>query len=215
MSPEVWSEFEFRHKHGDGKQDPWRLTHIYYGVREALLGTDAGSVLEVGCNIGQTSVFLTKCIREVGTAARLHIYDSFAGLPEWTPEDECSSSHFVAPGTLPCTVADVRETFAQRGESVLPEIHKGWFCDTLQELPSFIRFALLDGDLYKSIRDSIERIWPALQPGGVIIVDDYNFDAIPGCKRALDEYFADKDTKPEELWPSVSAVIRKPLYPHY
>jgi asparagine synthase (glutamine-hydrolysing) len=34
------------------------------------------------------------------------------------------------------------------------------------------------------------RITPRLIPGGVLVIDDY--DAWSGCRRAVDEYFADK-----------------------
>ena len=46
----------------------------------------------------------------------------------------------------------------------------------------------LDTDWYESTRHELEHLYPLIQTGGVLIVDDYgHFD---GAKYAVDEYFA-------------------------
>jgi O-methyltransferase len=61
----------------------------------------------------------------------------------------------------------------------------------------------LDGDLYDSIKVSLEYVYPRLSPGAVCLVDDYcDFDVFreavdlcPGVKRACDEFLANKPEK--------------------
>ena len=63
--------------------------------------------------------------------------------------------------------------------------------DTLEkESPSKISILRLDTDFYESTKKELEILYPKLQVGGVIIVDDYGH--WKGCKKAVDEYFRDK-----------------------
>ena len=48
----------------------------------------------------------------------------------------------------------------------------------------------LDTDFYESTKKELEILYPKIQSGGVIIIDDYGH--WKGCKKAVDEYFSDK-----------------------
>ena len=68
-------------------------------------------------------------------------------------------------------------------------IKKGWFSElTDKDLPEKIAFAFLDGDFYESIRDSLRLVAPRMAEGGIIVVHDYTNPALPGVKRAVEEY---------------------------
>ncbi len=45
---------------------------------------------------------------------------------------------------------------------------------------------------YESIIDSLRLVWPRLASGGVITVDDYQRDALPGVERAVSDFFQHK-----------------------
>ena len=70
------------------------------------------------------------------------------------------------------------------------ELVKGLFEDTI-DLDAPVALAHLDGDWYESTMTCLERIAPLLVPGGRIVFDDYYYWS--GCRRAVDEYFADRD----------------------
>src|SRR5437588_1420956 len=92
----------------------------------------------------------------------LHLYDSFQGMPEPGPKDA-----YLAKGDRPSTIDQVRDNFAHFGLS-LPQIHTGWFEDTLpDQLPRRIAAAYLDGDFYDSIILSLRSVWPRLSPNGI------------------------------------------------
>jgi O-methyltransferase len=64
---------------------------------------------------------------------------------------------------------------------------KGWFKDTLPTAPiEKLAVARLDGDMYESTMQAIEALYPKLQPGGYLIVDDYG--AVPACECAISDY---------------------------
>lgn len=44
----------------------------------------------------------------------------------------------------------------------------------------------LDGDIYSSILQAFEAVYPKLEPGGFCIIDD--FGAIKGCRKAIEDY---------------------------
>ena len=75
----------------------------------------------------------------------------------------------------------------------MPVIKKAWFKDlTPDDLPSEIAFAFLDGDFYESIRDSLKLVMPRMNNEGIIVVHDYNNPALPGVKKAVDEWRQNK-----------------------
>ena len=48
----------------------------------------------------------------------------------------------------------------------------------------------LDTDFYESTKIELEKLYPLLTKGGILIVDDYGH--WKGCKKAVNEFFLDK-----------------------
>ena len=66
---------------------------------------------------------------------------------------------------------------------------KAWFSDlTEKDIPDKIAFAFLDGDYYESIVTPLRLIWDNVTPGGIIVIDDYDNQALPGAARAVHEW---------------------------
>ncbi|CAM3823917.1 TylF/MycF/NovP-related O-methyltransferase [Kibdelosporangium persicum] len=176
-----------------------RLIHIHWVVRHLLTCGIPGHLVEVGCHAGGTSVYLKMLIDEFDPTRELHLYDSFQGMP--TPSGMDSR---LSEGDYRSSVDDVRAVFA-RWEVELPSVHAGWFEDTLpRELPDKIAFAYLDSDFYDSIGVSLAEVWPRVVAGGMVLVDDYgdrsrnphSWEGLPGVRKAVDEFFADRVEKP-------------------
>lgn len=156
-----------------------------------------GDIVEFGCYIGTTSLFIRRFLDTrirpsvIATTYHtkvFHVYDSFKGLPEKTEKDQSHAGDQFKAGELAVSKKDFIRHHQKAGLS-LPIIHKGWFRDlTDDDLPNQICFAFLDGDFYKSIRDSLKLVLPRMQKGGVIVVDDYAREALPGAARAVHEY---------------------------
>jgi O-methyltransferase len=158
-------------------------------LRELQKVLDAGiegDVVELGCYVGTTSLFLQRMLKE--TTKTLHVYDSFAGLPPKVAQDASPVGEQFIHGELAATKQQLIKHFRQTGLP-LPIIHKAWFEQlTATDMPDVISFAFLDGDFYTSILASLKVVWPKLAPGAVVVVDDYHTEALPGVQHALQEW---------------------------
>lgn len=165
------------------------------------------AIVELGCYIGTTSLFIRRLLDEHQLSLPFHVYDSFAGLPEKTYEDSSPAGEQFKAGELAVSRKTFELQFKKAGLK-LPTIHKGWFSElTATDIPENVTFAYLDGDYYDSIRDSLRLIWPKLASGACIVVDDYANEALPGAARAVDEWLK---THPVSLRVESSLAIIRP-----
>ena len=147
----------------------------------------AGDFVEMGCYKGDTSLLLAEVLRDQ-PEKKLWIYDSFEGLPEKNKFDQSVLGENFKEGELFVTKREVKQRFLKSGLPV-PVIKKGWFTDlTDVDLPMKIAFAFLDGDFYESIKDSLKLVGSKMADGGIIVVHDYTNVALPGVKKAVDEW---------------------------
>ncbi|MBR3269990.1 class I SAM-dependent methyltransferase [Candidatus Saccharibacteria bacterium] len=146
----------------------------------------SGDFVELGCYKGDTSLALAEILKT--SDKKLWIYDSFEGLPEKSSLDNSPLGEEFKKGELLVTKREVKERFLRAGLRV-PVIKKGWFADfSSEDLPEKIAFCFLDGDFYKSIRDGLKLAENKLSEGAILIVHDYNNPALPGVKKAVDEW---------------------------
>ncbi len=149
---------------------------------------EPGDVVELGCYAGTTSLFLQRMLVAKNPAKKLYLYDSFAGLPEKTAVDQSRAGDQFVAGELSAKKSTLIQNF-RKNNLPLPIIKKAWFQDLeANDLPPKISFAFLDGDYYESIRDSLKLIENRLSDGAIIVVDDYDNEALPGAARAVDEW---------------------------
>lgn len=170
--------------------DHTEVTIIIRELRKVIDRKIPGDIVELGCYIGTTSLFIQALLDEVASAKAFHVYDSFAGLPSKTPQDESPAGSQFKAGELRATKAAFIRNFT-RLHLPLPIIHQAWF-QNLQpnDIPSPVCFAFLDGDFYESIAHSLRVITPHLSKGACIVIDDYQSEALPGAAKAADEWLA-------------------------
>lgn len=147
-----------------------------------------GDIVEFGCYIGTTSLFIRRLLDQGSENRAFHVYDSFEGLPEKSREDESLAGMSFRGGKLAVSKKQFMREFQKAGLRI-PIIHKGWFNSlTEEDVPERIAFAFLDGDFYESIKDSLKLVLPRMSADGVIIVDDYAREALPGAAKAVHEF---------------------------
>lgn len=175
--------------------EPAELQAILRELEGVLTKGVAGDVVELGCYVGTTSLFLQRLLLQHPAKKALHVYDSFAGLPPKTIEDRSPAGEQFKDGELQASKAQLVKYFKQAGLP-LPYIHKGWFSDlTPDDIPQTVALAFLDGDFYDSIKQSLKLVWPRLAEGAIVLVDDYQSEALPGAKHAVDEWLRDHPAK--------------------
>lgn len=160
-------------------------------VREAeriLRHNKGGAFVELGCYTGTTSLFIQRVLHNNKAVNEFHVYDSFEGLPEKLPQDNSPAGTQFKIGELRATKSQFIKNFKQ-AHLPIPQIHTAWF-EKLStfEMPKLIAFAFLDGDFYSSIRSSLNVITPLLESGAVIIIDDYANEALPGARKATEDW---------------------------
>jgi O-methyltransferase len=133
-----------------------------------------------------------------------HFFDSFEGLPPATAEDGADAIGQQESGELwhDGNTADYTQFLADletfKTDGLTTSVYRGWFEDTLPDYLEDRPIAVLrlDGDWYDSTLTCFEALWDRLNPGGLVLIDDY-YDW-SGCTNAVhkfltDRFFADKD----------------------
>jgi hypothetical protein len=151
------------------------------------------------------SAMLAKASRpkEASIHRRFYLYDTFEGMTEPTNDDyrmkdgvaahkalEIEKRSKKAKDVLIESAQQVKSYFSREGLLDDDIIFKVGPVEKtlLSDLPDKIALMRLDTDWYASTALELEKLYPRLVPGGVIIIDDYTTWA--GARKAADEYFA-------------------------
>jgi O-methyltransferase len=173
---------------------------ILYYLKHVIDNNIEGDIVELGCNVGTTSIFIKKFLDVYGCNKQYHVYDSWEGLPPLVQEDTNKSPQHFSQGS--CKTS--KETFVNvfnHFQLQLPIIHSGWFKDIPdEEYPEKICFAFYDGDFYTSITDSFEKTFHKIQKGGIIIIDDVggtplDYHILPGAELAIIDFLKNNQEK--------------------
>lgn len=146
-------ESHMQHALGFGAQREL-LTHA---LQEAKAD---GCYMEFGVYTGGTLRYMAKKLPQ----KKFHGFDSFEGLPEAWSGFDLGKGAFSVGGKLPKMPGNV-------------ELHKGWFDDTVPAWKAAhgdkIAFIHIDCDLYSSTKTLLEGTVGRMQPGTVILFDEY------------------------------------------
>ncbi|MCX6724454.1 MAG: class I SAM-dependent methyltransferase [Candidatus Staskawiczbacteria bacterium] len=169
-----------------------QLFKILTSIKNILDKNVKGDIVELGCNVGTTSLFIRRFLIAYNSDKEFHVYDSFEGLPEKDTKDANNVDRQYSKGHCKTSKDCFMSNFKEAGLE-LPVIHKGWF--SKQKYPEKIAFAFFDGDFYTSIMDSFKKVYPKLSKGAIVCIHDYDWDVLPGVRRACDDFLKGK---PEE-----------------
>lgn len=160
-----------------------------------------GDIVECGFSIGHGALLFSLLGEHIGVNRTYYGFDSFEGFPDPVAMDE--STPIKGRGfwaNPPDTVLKVLRDGRLSEDTIQNRIRlvKGWFDKTIPSYEGKIAFLHLDCDLYESYKLTLEQLYDKVQPGGVILFDEYKDDRWPGATKAIDEFFADK---PETIQP--------------
>ena len=163
-----------------------------------------GLIIETGCALGGSAVLMTAAKKR---ERPLEIYDVFGMIPPPTEEDGRDVHEryeLIRSGESEGIKGDqyygyekdlyskVIGAFIKCGyptEAHNVRLVKGLIGDTLHVTVP-VSLAHIDVDWYEPVHTSLERVEPWLSVGGHVVVDDYRDWS--GCRKAVDDYFADK-----------------------
>ncbi len=151
----------------------------------------AGDTAECGAYLGAGSYLICQFNTLHSNNERQHfIFDSFEGLSEPGTND----NHHWSKGDLSAPEEAVRKALAD-----FPNITylKGWIPSRFAEVENRkFSFIHIDVDLHEPTRECIAFFYPRMNPGGIILCDDYGFSSCPGATKAIDEFL---ENKPEKM----------------
>ena len=138
-----------------------------------------GAAAELGVYRG----FFARCINQLLPERKLYLFDSFEGFAQ----EDCASAAFQAAH---------RNTAIDKVLSIMPHpeqivLHQGYFPDSLNGLETKFALVSLDPDLYAPTLAGLRYFYPRMNPGGVILIHDYNNRQFTGVKKAVSEYEAE------------------------
>jgi O-methyltransferase len=143
-----------------------------------------GVLVECGSYKGGSAVNLSHLASLCGR--RLHLFDSFEGLPEPAVGDH---EHLVLSelrvrtydkGAYAGTLDEVTDNLRRFGVLDVCEFHQGYFEDTLPLFTEPVVFAFVDADLTKSVKDCLFYLWPRLQPNCFLFTDEAHHNDVAG-----------------------------------
>ena len=171
-----------------------------------------GSVVEIGVAQGETSVFLLEHLRTTHDPRPLLLFDTFSGFTRESIDVEVKQRG-KSEGEYDKFKYGDEDIFRRKLQSQGYSQFKTFKGDASKFDWSSIApigAVLLDIDLYAPTKLILERIYPHLQPGGGIVVDDC-LENTPwdGSLQAYTEFIAEHGL-PFERVGEKGAVIRKP-----
>jgi O-methyltransferase len=178
-----------------------RLISTLMACRHVCSSNVPGDFVECGVWRGGNSLVAADIFARHSPSKKVYLFDTFAGMTapskaDVSIEGQNAGAQFEqyessGIGWCEASLEDVRDAFQRRALQSRAVFVQGDVLQTLTNpanLPETISVLRLDTDWYESTKQELEVLYPRLQPGGVLIVDDYGHWG--GAKQAVDEYFS-------------------------
>jgi hypothetical protein len=166
----------------------------------------SGAFVEIGVRYGNTFRHLLPIAQQQSKV--IYAVDSFQGTKKNSPYDG-RPDFDMSIGGFDVFLKKMREKgFVDSEFSALV----GWIPEVFQQFPDNIQFsfAILDVDNYTPTKDSLEFVWPRLQPGGILFCDDFCTYHQIDAGRAIREFLSEmNDYWIERIFPNYQIVFRK------
>ena len=164
--------------------------HILWKTLQQALHLQ-GDFMECGVFRGGTALLAAQTLAgKLDNERALHLYDSFKGMPKTIDGiDGFRSGDFDRTSVEAVTQLLSPYPFVK--------LHPGFIPDTFADsnIPA-VAWAHVDVDIYKSVQDCIDYIYPRLVRGGFLLFDDYGFPSCSSTRRAVDEAFSARPEVP-------------------
>lgn len=178
-----------------------RAYALYQSVRYILENNIPGDFAECGVWKGGSCMQIALQLKQAGISGRsIWMYDTFSGMTRPGTEDgEAEKKEWAARETEPgktdwcvATKEEVKQNMLLTGyPEELIRLVEGRVEDTIpRTCPEALALLRLDTDWYSSTLHELTNLYPVLNQGGILLIDDYG--AWEGARKATDDYFQGK-----------------------
>ena len=186
-----------------------RFVSLYQSINYIYKNNIEGDFVECGVFMGGSAMMMSYAMKEYDKNnihnKKLWLYDTYEGMANPSIYDENilnqkaltelknkskkeNKKDIWAYSSLEYVKENIKKTNIKLDDVLFI---KGLVEETLtSDKPKKISLIRLDTDFYQSTKKELEELYPLLEVGGIIIIDDYGH--WKGCKKAVDEYFEDK-----------------------
>ena len=151
-----------------------------------------GDVLEVGVWRGSTSIIMASKLKSMNSDKHLYACDTFEGVVKSSADHD----NFYQDGEHSDTSFEFVKNLIQN-EFNLENVTllKGIFPEDTEHCVKDRKFSFchIDVDTYNSGKEVVKWIWDKMNPGGIIVFNDYGFPMTRGITQLVNEYRTDKD----------------------
>lgn len=163
--------------------DQYRCYEIWQ-LTEQACKLPEGAFLEVGVWRGGTGGLIAAQAQRCGISENVYLCDTFTGVVKAGENDETYGG-----GEHADTSIDVVESLVRDLQLTNVEILQGIFPDDTGAAVADHKFRLchIDVDVYQSAKEVNQWVWDRLVPGGIVVYDDYGFQACDGVLKCVEE----------------------------
>jgi O-methyltransferase len=142
----------------------------------------AGNVAELGVFKGKFAKYINNYFPD----RLLYLFDTFEGFD---PRDvQSENEKKFSSGDQDFSDTSVESVLKRMPFPQQCQIVKGFFPESAKNIVDKFVLVSLDADLYEPIYNGLEFFYPKLVSGGYILIHDFNNDAYPGSRRAVEEF---------------------------
>ena len=161
-----------------------------------------GAIVEIGCNLGGTAVIARRMLDGLRVPKRYVCIDTFDGFV---------GTQFATDVALGTPTRD-QNLFSGNSKALVSQILYQHHCGDVElvqgdivtvadeALPTPVSLVLLDVDLTEPTFVALERFWPRMSSGGVILVDDCAANSTWKAGIGYDRFCRRHDLQPEYLY---------------
>ena len=173
----------------------WRHWIVSYAVKHAtkFAKTENYNLVECGVEWGYTSFFALKTLtnndKKINSFS-MHLYDAWQDMRE---EELLESEYWHVNLYKNLDIESTKKNLIEFKENLI--FHQGYIPDSLMKKPDppdTIFYLHIDLNSAKPTEHALEFFYPRLVVGGVILFDDYGWDAYEDTKNTIENFFKDK-----------------------
>lgn len=173
----------------------WRHWIVSYAVKHAtkFAKTENYNLVECGVEWGYTAFFALKTLtnndKKINSFS-MHLYDAWQDMRE---EELLESEYWHVNLYKNLDIESTKKNLIEFKENLI--FHQGYIPDSLMKKPDppdTIFYLHIDLNSAKPTESALEFFYPRLVVGGVILFDDYGWDAYEDTKNTIENFFKDK-----------------------
>jgi len=173
----------------------WRHWIVSYAIKHArkFSKTTNYNLVECGVEWGYTAFFALKTLSDTldnTQSFTMHLYDAWQDMRQ---EELLESEYWHVNLYKNLDIDSTKQNLNEFSQNLV--FHQGYIPESLNkkpDAPDSIFYLHIDLNSAKPTESALDFFYPRLVPGGVILFDDYGWDAYEDTKNAIEDFFTNK-----------------------